>query len=140
MPSRLYVEVPSRALWRGSYCKMQNCIDGLESLFDYYDIKPYHLMVLFYGGGNKFSLEIFNVYGVEIFYNVDQPKTKLERVMALEAVWLNDCYYFTTDFELDKLHGQISFNCYNDSSECFELVIEKEHLQPKIYNQVSLSY
>lgn len=140
MPSKVYIELPNRALWRGSYCKMQNYIEGLESMFNYYDIKQYHLVVLFYGGGNKFSLEIFNVYGVEIFYQVCEPKSVMEGAMPIEAVWFNDCYYFTTDFEVDKLQAQFAFNCDNNSSEIFELVIRKEHLKPKIYNQVSSNY
>lgn len=102
-------------------------------MFTYYDAKPYHLFVLFYGGGHKFSLEIFNVYGLEICYSVEEDSYPDKEVKPLEAVWMNDCYYLSNDFEVDKLHGQFSFNCYNSASGHHELIIEKQHLQAKIY-------
>lgn len=76
---------------------------------------------------------------MEIFYKLDTKNSQLDVGMPIQAVWLNYCYYFNTDLELDKLHAQFSFNCYNSSSEVYELVIGKEHLQPKVYNQVYIS-
>lgn len=134
---RVYVELPTSALWCGMHDRRSNCIACLESLFFYYDVKQNHFFVLFYNGGHKFSLEIFNIYGVQITYNMQHVESNMSASPDVEPVWVNDCYYLSTDLNLDKLCGQFSFNCNTLSFGSYDLIIEKQHLEAKIYNKVS---
>lgn len=79
------------------------------------------------------------MYGVEINYN-DEPCVKgIKYFSKVEAVWLNDCYYLTSDIEMDKISAQVYYNCHISHTQEYDLVISKTHLQPKIYNQVRTS-
>lgn len=127
IPKRIFLEVPSGALWTGIYVPGTNRIEGLLSMFNYYDLKPYFMFVLRYNGGKKLHVEIFNPYGVEVDYPMQVAQTSAKSMMSAGSI----------KFENEKLCAQFSFNCYNTGNGDYDLLVCKDHLKKKKFTQVN---
>ncbi|KAK1361736.1 hypothetical protein POM88_046210 [Heracleum sosnowskyi] len=104
-PERIYLKLPCGSIWRGTYIRGKNCIDGLESMFKYYRIKPYQIVYLHYSGGFILDVEIFNTYGVEKEYPKRDTPCEKPIFNRQGGGWVKDVYYLDCDFEVDKLQA-----------------------------------
>ncbi|KAK1356507.1 hypothetical protein POM88_049763 [Heracleum sosnowskyi] len=103
-------------------------------MYDYYDVKPYHFFAVDYSGGSTFFLEIFNMYGLEIDYPLEARAHRFS--LKYMGGWVNDVYHLGSDFEIDKLCAQFSYNCYTSGTGEYDLVISKSHLKRRVYYKV----
>lgn len=86
-----------------------------------YCIKPYHLVLFEYRGGDIFYLKVFNPYGVEISYHIEKRTES--------GVEINKKLLTTSDFEDEKLCRILSFNAYESCKGICDVVIRKKHLR-----------
>lgn len=63
IPNRVYVQLPTGDLWRGSYVKERNCIEGLHSMFRYYSITQFHFLLSFTMGDTNSKLKFSTCTG-----------------------------------------------------------------------------
>lgn len=61
----------SSRFWIGTYVKVSKYIENLDAMMNFYDIKPYYLILLQYKFGSNFKIEIYNPYVVEISYQTE---------------------------------------------------------------------
>ncbi|KAL1831957.1 hypothetical protein ACET3Z_001608 [Daucus carota] len=120
IPSRLLLHVPGIVVWNGIFRREKLRIEGLEKMFFYYSIKPYHLILFEYTGGPSFNIQIYNPYAVEIDYSIS---SKPSDVSVVDRSSLD-----ISDIEIDKLCGMFSYNAYNSGQGLYELVLRKRHL------------
>lgn len=62
------MQVPNGDIWCGRYVEGSHYIKGVDTLMNYYNVKPYFMIRFQYLGGGNFNIEIYNEYGVEIEY------------------------------------------------------------------------
>ncbi|KAK1360715.1 hypothetical protein POM88_045189 [Heracleum sosnowskyi] len=67
---KVYLYLPSSAIWFGSFVLKKHRIEGLQNFMRYYDVKPLNVFVLEYFGKSDFRVEIFNLYAIEIDYGL----------------------------------------------------------------------
>ncbi|KAK1373014.1 hypothetical protein POM88_029207 [Heracleum sosnowskyi] len=136
IPDRVMVVLPNGALWSGDYMRDRNCIEGLDNMYEFYDIEPYHLFTVKYNGGSFFAVQMYNTYGVEIDYPVEPIPRKERNFSRYNGGWVNEAYYLSSDFHIDKLCAQFTYNCYNSGKGAYDLVISRSHLKGNFYTKV----
>ncbi|KAK1370882.1 hypothetical protein POM88_036974 [Heracleum sosnowskyi] len=102
----------------------------------YYDIKPYHMIVLHYRGCSEFGLEIFNTYAVEIDYGSTVIPFEKGRCFRNHLGLLVDSVWPCSDIEEDKLHCSLLYNAYSTWSAAYELLISEMHLAGTVYTEI----
>ncbi|KAK1380435.1 hypothetical protein POM88_027179 [Heracleum sosnowskyi] len=136
IPDRVIVVLPSGALWTAKYMRDRNCIEQLDNMYDYYNVKPYHMFAVKYNGGSRFHVQIYNSYGVEIDYPAKPVIGKKLNLSRYSGGWVNEAYYLSVDFEIDKLCAQFTFNCLNTGRGDYDLLLSRSHLKGSLYTQV----
>lgn len=136
LPLQIYLELPCRKSWKASFSRLDGCIENLEEMMNYYGIKPYHMIILHYFGGNTFKVNIFNECAVEIRYHcLTLPSTT--KIATRSTCYLsNNVGIFYNDVELQKIRGTLSFNANVNFLTLYEYKIQSEDLQSENKYQV----
>ncbi|XP_017234535.1 uncharacterized protein LOC108208511 [Daucus carota subsp. sativus] len=121
IPERVLLNVPPRVLWKGLYRNDTFCIEGLEKMMSSYSIKAYHLVLFEYHGGHIFYIKIFNPYGVEISYHIENR--------THSGVEIDKKLLTTSGVEEEKLCGTLSFNAYESCKGICDVVVQKKDLR-----------
>ena len=121
LPSNLVLHGPSNDLWPCTYRKGDYRIHGLEDWMDFYKVKPYSVVRLYYLDGPNFRFEVFTPYAVEMNY----PAASSD-ISSKNSV-----------YEVDKLCSKYMFNGFCNCSSKYSLLIEANHLVEGSYPKVA---
>ncbi|KAK1390082.1 hypothetical protein POM88_018260 [Heracleum sosnowskyi] len=136
LPESIYLKLPCGSIWRGTFSRSNNCIEGLESMFKYYRLKPYQVVSFHYSGGSIIEIEIFNSYGIEKEYPLRDKPCEKPIFTRKGGGWFKDAYYLECDFEVEKLESQFCYNAIRNGTGVYDLVISKDHLKRGLYHEV----
>ncbi|KAK1370862.1 hypothetical protein POM88_036954 [Heracleum sosnowskyi] len=136
LPERIYLKLPCGSIWRGTFRRSNNYIEGLESMFKYYRLKPYQVVSFHCSGGSIIEIEIFNTYGIEKEYTLRDKPCEKPIFTRKAGGWVKDVYYLDCDFEVEKLETRFCYNAIKNGNSVYDLVISKDHLKRGLYHEV----
>lgn len=124
MPVNLKLHVSSGDVWHGKFVQESKCIEGLEELMGYHQIRPFHFAMLHYIGGPDFTLHVYTPYGVEMDYANSIFDPKSNRIC--------------NDLEVDQLASTYRYNVKENFVRLYNLQIYGEHLYFRSYSKVQV--
>ncbi|XP_074365289.1 uncharacterized protein LOC141706428 [Apium graveolens] len=126
LPDQLSLHVKSGCVWIGKYVKGSFCIEGLEVMMKYYQLKPYYLAKLHYVGGDAFSVTFYTPYAIELKFPI--VTDFLSSGGECAAV------------QVDRLCCTFNYNAKSNFVGLFNLQIQSHHLTDKPYTKVLCNY
>lgn len=108
------------------------CIEGLDEMVAFHNIKQYHMCIVEYMGGGKFKLEVINPYCVQINYTVNN-NVQLSFPTNSSVVGNDE---FLRDLEVGKLFETFRYNAYYSCDAICEFLVDEYHLTGASYTKV----
>lgn len=95
-------------------------------MMDFYELKPYHLVMLHYLGVGDFNMFIYTPYAVEMNYPVHKSNFTNDSICSA--------------YEVDKLCSTFCYNGLRNFVGLYNLLIEPQHLMLKSSTKVLSNY